>query len=154
MNSFWITLVAGIGVGTIIASLISAKMSKAVAIAGHRQAWINALRDHLSEYFHSIGALETARSRRDTAGPSAVAESKALARKEYLQILMRLNAIEPAHQHLATLLEGLLEDGAVPKLDQAVAAARAVLKREWEVTKGFTAKRIWRGTVGRLLRKQ
>ena len=144
MDSFWITLVAGIGVGTIIASLISAKMSKAVAIAGHRQAWINALRDHLSEYFHVIDELQAARSRRDTGGPSAVAEAKAVARKEYRQILMRLNAVETPHHKLALLLEGLMEDGAESKLDQAVAASRAVLKREWEVTKGLTAKRIWR----------
>jgi hypothetical protein len=110
MNPAWLTLVAGIGIGTIVAALVSARMSKAVAIAGHRQAWINALRDHLSDYFHMIDRLEAARKRFDTGAPTAIAEARQTAKKGYRQILLRLNAGEKQHQVLERLLAGLLDE--------------------------------------------
>lgn len=157
MNPPWMTLVAGIGIGTIIAALVSARMSKAVAIAGHRQAWINALRDHLSDYFHMIDRLVAARARHDTNGPSAAKEARQIAEKEYRQILLRLNAGEPPHQDLATTLHSLLDDAKEENLTTAMRMSRAVLKREWEVTKGWTFKRIWRagpGRIGRLFARE
>lgn len=157
MNPPWMTLVAGIGIGTIIAAIVSARTSKAVAIAGHRQAWINALRDHLSDYFHMIDRLAAARARHDTNGPSAVKEARQIAEKEYRQILLRLNAGEAQHQALATTLHSLLDDAKEENLTAAMRMSRAVLKREWEVTKGWTFKRIWRagpGRIGRLIARE
>lgn len=149
----WVTLVAGIGIGTIVASLVSAWTNKAVAISAHRQAWINALRDHLSDYLHAIDKLEAARARHDTRGPIAVAEERRSARKEYRQILLRLNADEAQHQVLAESLAGLLDDGGDARIAQTVVTSRAVLKREWEVTKGLTFKRVWRWLQRRAGRK-
>lgn len=145
------TLVAGIGIGTIIAAIVSARTSKAVAIAGHRQAWINALRDHLSDYFHLIDRLVAARSRHDTAGPSAAKEARQIAEKEYRQILLRLNAGEPQHKELATTLHLLLDEAKEENLAIAMRMSRAVLKREWEVTKGWTIRRVWRAGAGRII---
>lgn len=150
MNPSWLTLVAGIGIGTIVAALVSARMSKAVAIAGHRQAWINALRDHLSDYFHMIDRLEAARKRFDTGAQTAIAEARQTAKKEYRQILLRLNAGEKQHQVLEGLLAGLLDEVDEARLEEAMGVSRAVLKREWEVTKGYTVKRMWRASIGRL----
>lgn len=150
MNPPWMTLVAGIGIGTIIAAVVSARTSKAVAIAGHRQALINALRDHLSDYFHLIDRLVAARSRHDTNGPSAAKEARQIAEKEYRQILLRLNAGEPQHKDLAITLHALLDAAEAANLVIAMTMSRAVLKREWEVTKGWTIKRIWRAGPGRI----
>ena len=152
MNPPWATLIAGIGIGTIVAALVAARMTKAVAIAGHRQAWINALRDHLSDYFHMIDRLSAARKRHDTGGPAAVAEARQTAKKEYRQILLRLNAGEKQHQALSQLLLGLLDDTDEVQLEKAMLSSRSVLKREWEVTKGYTIKRLWRGARRRLRR--
>lgn len=153
MSPPWMTLVAGIGIGTVIAAVVSARMNKAVAIAGHRQAWINALRDHLSDYFYLIDRLAAARSRKDTNGPSALKEAQQIAEKEYRQILLRLNAGEPQHTDLANILHSLLDDAEQENLAIAMRLSRAVLKREWEVTKGWTIKRIWRIGPGRIINR-
>lgn len=145
----WVALVAGVGVGTMIAALVTAWTSKAVAIAGHRQAWINALRDHLSDYFHKVEALRAARARFDTGRDRAVSEVLADATKEYRQILMRLNAHEKPHQELAKALKALLDEAPGQQVDEVLEAARAVLKREWEVTKGFSLKRLFRRRAAR-----
>jgi hypothetical protein len=49
----FIALVAAIGVGTIISALVGHQ----TAISNHRQAWINALRDDLAEYFKALGKM-------------------------------------------------------------------------------------------------
>jgi hypothetical protein len=46
-TSGWITLLAGLGIGSVVAALVSWWSTKAVTISNHRQNWINALRDDL-----------------------------------------------------------------------------------------------------------
>lgn len=62
-----IALLAGIGVGSIAAALIG----WFVAISGHRQAWINLLRDDLASFLQQLEALDHAwASLRDARGPA------------------------------------------------------------------------------------
>jgi hypothetical protein len=51
-----IALLAGIGVGSIAAALIG----WFVAISGHRQAWINSLRDDLASFLMQLDAMDHA----------------------------------------------------------------------------------------------
>jgi hypothetical protein len=51
--SLWTTL----GLGSVIATILGWLGIKSVMIANHRQAWINALREDLAQFFTSVDAI-------------------------------------------------------------------------------------------------
>jgi hypothetical protein len=53
-TSTWLALLAGLGIGSILAAVVGWVSAKAVTISNHRQNWINALRDDLVEYLRGI----------------------------------------------------------------------------------------------------
>jgi hypothetical protein len=138
-----ISLLAGIGLGSILAAIIG----WFVAISNHRQAWINALRDDIAIYLkdlevmhHAIRNLLAPESSIDLATRE---KQKRDARISLLfvhrRILLRLNRKESLHIELAKKLDEFLKvETRVPDtalVDELVDVAREILKREWEVTK-------------------
>jgi hypothetical protein len=139
VNTF-IALLAAIGVGTII----SAFVGHLVAISNHRQAWINALRDDLAEFFKALEAM--AYAVRDYMQDSAKFEDKKRQARISLlfvfeRIRLRLNRTEDLHIQLEQKLREFLDNPILErlenrsKIDEAIDLSRIVLKREWEVIK-------------------
>ena len=50
----WIALIAALGIGLVLASVVGWWSAKAVAISNHRQNWIYALRDDILTYLKEI----------------------------------------------------------------------------------------------------
>lgn len=133
----------------LIAALAAALISRSVMVGNHRQAWINALRDDLAQFFTCIDVLHFKMAALAQRGESSRLEDQQRARNEallaYRKILMRLNMSEPLHQRLEGMLSQLLviegKSTNQENLNAAVTLARTILKREWEVTKygPFTA---------------
>lgn len=144
-TSAWLALLAGLGIGSVLAALVAWLSAKAVTISNHRQDWINALRDDLVEYLRGIERVRYRVSRvsRATERADQVLEELQDARQAtllvYRRILLRLNITESAHVRLSELLEVLLHvQSATPdaeQIDAVVTQARQVLKDEWAVTK-------------------
>jgi hypothetical protein len=136
----FIALVAAIGVGTIISAIVG----HWTAISNHRQAWINALRDDLAEFFKEVETLNYVIG--DFLKDSVKVEDK---RREvrisvlfaYERIRMRLNRVEERHIELERKLGEFLNEplnqalADRTKINEAVDLARKVLKCEWETTK-------------------
>jgi len=139
----WISLVAAVGAGTIIASMVGWWSAKAVAISNHRQGWINALRDDLVLYLKEIDTLHdrVASLQRDIRPESLERhqETGYAALLVYRRILLRLNMTEQPHIQLAEALKQLLvvkgSTAESRRVDNVVVLARQVLKHEWAVTK-------------------
>ena len=136
-------LIAALGIGSIIAALFG----WFVVISNHRQAWINALREDLAEYFkqlelmhYAIGDLLSQQPAEDL---SALENRKREARVAvlfvYRRIQLRLNRNEEIHIDLASkLMELQRVETKVPNqalVEDTVDLARRVLKAEWEVAK-------------------
>jgi hypothetical protein len=156
MGTF-IALLAGIGVGSIIAAFIN----WLVAISGFRQAWINALRDDLSTYFQElekmhyvIGDLLRERSE---ANERKKREARIVILFVYSRIVLRLNRTEKMHIELRQKLDELMTTTeTIPdraKVEEVVDLARKILKQEWNVTKYgpaaplvIKAKKWWRAS--------
>ena len=115
----------------------------AVMIGNNRQAWINALREDLAQFFTNVDAIHFKIAALSQGGQMSDLEDERKVRSKillsYRRILMRLNMNEPPHQQLEKALERLLtvREKTVNEDDlaQAVALARNVLKQEWNVTK-------------------
>jgi hypothetical protein len=126
-----------------LAAVVAALISRSVMIANNRQAWINALRDDLAQFFTSIDVIHFSIATLSRGGDVSKLDDQQKARNDVLlahrKILMRLNMNEPLHQQLEKALEALLlVRGTTMNQDDLAAAvtlARRVLKREWEVTK-------------------
>jgi len=134
------TLIAGVGIGTIMAALIGWQ----VAISNHRQAWINALRDDLALYLEKLeiahGSIgDFLRGNGNAKLEMKKREARIALLHVYWRIVLRLNRKEKLHRDLKEKLESLLiVSTQVPDpvvVGDAVDLARQVLKREWEVTK-------------------
>ena len=143
----WITLIAAIGIGTIIASVVGWWSAKAVAISNHRQNWINALRDDLVTYLKEIDSVHYRMNKllknSEVPGTSddseKLQETRTAALLVYRRILLRLNMTERLHVQLAQNLKDLLivKDNTADdqRIDAVVTLSRQVLKNEWAVTK-------------------
>lgn len=142
-----LTATLWIGAGAVAAAFITARNAKRVKISEHRQDWINALRDDLSEYITRADEIrihiqdltteqhEQDRNRLRGAIDEKTSKANILRRK----ILLRLNLDETDHIELARLLgdmQPVAEFQRQPGLaDNAVTQVRRVLRREWAVTK-------------------
>ena len=127
-----ISIFAALGIGSIVAAIISRWNS----VSQLRQAWVDSLRKEIAEYFHSIEQLNAAFS--DAGLTSKRRERHDHALLSYRQVLLRLNMDEREHRFLSARLKGLLAIRTSPDLadfDVAMAAAKRVLKAEWERTK-------------------
>jgi hypothetical protein len=97
MGTF-IALLAGIGVGSIVAALIS----WLVAISGFRQAWINALRDDLSTYFQELEKMHYVIGdllhERSEANKQKKREARISILFVYSRIVLRLNRTNDDHR--------------------------------------------------------
>lgn len=142
----WIALLAGLGIGTVLASLVGWLSAKAVTISNHRQNWINALRDDLVVYLkevevvhYRVANISGIRDKATTEDLEKLQSARNAALLVYRRILLRLNMTEKAHIELGRLLEELLQvQGTTADsqhIDQVIIHARVVLKHEWAVTK-------------------
>lgn len=142
-NTF-VAFIAAIGLGSIIAAAIAAFVSHLTAISNFRQAWINALRDDLAEYFralenmnHTIGLYLQDSVKYE----GQRAEARIAIFFVYERIRLRLNRTEGMHAQLEKKLREFLDEpigqamANRTKIDEAVDLARRVLKAEWQVTK-------------------
>jgi hypothetical protein len=139
MGTF-IALVAAIGVGTIVAALVG----HLTAISNDRQAWINALRDDLAEFFKALERLNYVISdymKDSVQNEEKKREARVALLFVYERIRLRLNRVEDMHLQLEGKLREFLDNplqemmGDRKKVDEAVDLARKVLKHEWEATK-------------------
>lgn len=149
-----IAFFAALGVGSITAALIG----RSVAIAGHRQNWINGLRDDIALFFKELssGRFDFFDDE-DTVSTEEheirVKSARMAALLVYYRILLRLNMSEELHRNLGDQLETLLLLGNTDidksMMSNSVEAAQRILKREWAVTKytSFLAPKVasWRG---------
>lgn len=127
-----ISLFAALGVGSVIAALIARWNS----VSQLRQAWVDSLRREIAEFFHSIEEISAAHS--DPSLQSKFRERRDNALLSYRRVILRLNTAEPEHRLLSKRLKALLSIRAAADLDavdSAMAAAKQVLKAEWERTK-------------------
>lgn len=141
----WVQLVAAVGVGSITAAVVGWWSAKAVAISNHRQNWINALRDDLSNFLKEVDVLHYRWNRLDSnpANPSEEQErfhdARNAAMLAYRRILMRLNMDEALSVELADRLFDLMmikkHVADADQIDAVLAAARRLLRQEWAVTK-------------------
>ncbi len=127
----------------LVAAITAALIARSVMISNHRQAWINALREDLAEFFTAIDVIHFTTAVLSQGGDAGRLEEQQKARNDvllaYRKILMRLNMNELLHQQLEKSLESLLmvrgKTVNQDDLTAAVTLARVILKREWEVTK-------------------
>lgn len=139
----WLQLFAAIGLGSIVASLISYWGSRAVAIANHRQNWINALRDDLANFLKEVDVMHFRIAMLLRLGQQDDLEKQQDCRNSamlaYRRVLMRLNMTEALHASLIDSLNDLMtidSPAADPtKMSAAVRASSDVLKYEWAVAK-------------------
>jgi hypothetical protein len=136
----FVALLAAVSIGTIIAAAVG----HLTAISNHRQAWINALRDDLAEFFKSLETMNyTIRDYLQNSEPNE--EKRRTARVAvlfvYERIRLRLNRVEKMHIELERKLRAFLDNPISEmladrtKIDEAADLARRVLKTEWETTK-------------------
>src|ERR1700679_2044470 len=126
-----------IGLGSIVAALIT----REVAIAQLRQAWINALRDDIAEFIgrvHEWAQLQgVSRTRAMTAEDGGrLINAEYTAEVALSRIAMRLNPKETPHKQLLEHLRNLRAPD--PKdmklsisINDAISEAQQVLKQEW-----------------------
>lgn len=109
-SSAWITLLAGLGIGSIVSGVLSWWSTKAVTISNHRQNWVNALRDDLVTYLKHIDVVHQLVRAVDSGHDATdeLSEARNSAMFVYRRILLRLNITEPLHVELGEYLEGLL----------------------------------------------
>src|SRR4051812_30996671 len=105
-----VPILAVLGIGSITAAFISWR----VAIANHRQAWINALRDDIATFLKELEAAHyiTADMFREGADLKELEPKKRETRLAILftraRIRLRLNRVEPAHKEFEDKLDALL----------------------------------------------
>jgi hypothetical protein len=140
-----IAAVATLGIGSVIASILSAAGARAVALSQLRQTWINSLRDDLVEYLKRLDVLHNAL--RSTGQQDNIRAASISLTEPYRRILLRLNLKEKLHKDLASemaklhFIEGAVVDPAA--VDRVLHCAQLVLKYEWQVTKGIGKIRLW-----------
>lgn len=131
-----IALVAALGVGSIVAAVIS----RWNTISGLRQGWVNSLRDEISVFFHKVdrfGAI----ARKESYSSEELSELRLrrdAAMAAYRQIMLRLNFRETTHRRLDKALMDTMDIADRiddEKMRVALIYSRRVLKAEWERTK-------------------
>ena len=132
--------VASVIIGPFISLLVARRQIRASLVSGNRQAWINALRDDLSELFGLIQWLYLLRpgTYSGADGYKFVDEKRSRIRELKVRIRLRLNPSEPDNIVLLQNIERV--DGASPdefneRMAVAVDLSQSILKREWDRVK-------------------
>lgn len=129
-----IAFIAALGIGSIIAAMIARWNS----ISQLRQAWIDALRREISDFFHCVEKVGAAASAHDQETKNKQRERRDEAMAAYRQIVLRLNFKEIDHRRLdhalknALVVNSTIDDG---KMTSCLVLSRKVLKKEWDRTK-------------------
>jgi hypothetical protein len=123
----------------LVAVVVVAFIGRSAVVCYHRQAWLNALRDDLAQFFASIDVAHsrTPSQGGETSNLERQQKARADALLNYRRILLRLNLNEPPHRRLEKALEALLLRNKSLNQDELTAAvtlARTVLNEEWNVT--------------------
>lgn len=142
-----ITALFAVLLGPLVSIWVAKWQSRVTVLSANRQAWINALRESIAEYF-SITALIHAG---DWSARTEVEFDQKLERLALLnaKIRLMLNPNEPDHQRMSALLGELLltmggrasaankRDAQKAKTitDELLPLSQSVLKREWERVK-------------------
>lgn len=107
-------------------------------VSSNRQKWIDTLRDELAEFLAERDAL-TAKLRDSERDQTSVRTSSTRLVRLFHQLQLRLNPKEADHARIISLVDDLsrkptneLDDSMI---DELVALAQSVLKREWERVK-------------------
>lgn len=130
-----------------IAPLVNARNSKRQVIAPMRQAWINALRDKISEFISiaSISRLHVCAN--DSASEEIKKESQKEDRERYARLKLliasvelHINPSEENHKNLVKqmrdIIKGYHDNKDIrDRVNSLLKLGQKVLKEEWEVTK-------------------
>lgn len=139
---------AAVTVAPILTSMFNRRELRAEATARSRQVWIDTLRDELSQYLGELALLvnESNNSDSETDGVFVTKETRRNLSQLQAKIGLLLNHTEDDHRQLysevrsafssAELLGEALFHSA--DLEQIVATAAPILKREWDKTKNLT----------------
>ena len=167
---------SGVAAAVIVATgaLTAARISQQMKISEFRQKWIDALRDDIADYLRSADKwFDTYQDINTTLDQDAKAQKVTAADEERYttlkllrRIQLRINPLDnPDKQEdkaFLTNLAALINPGATPpdafgdrsrtawneSVDLVLLQSRAILKREWQVTKhpwwGLKRKLIWK----------
>jgi|GEM_PF-4393143 hypothetical protein len=159
----WPQIVLGGVVAAVVAAIISGRLSRSIKISEFRQAWINDLRKDVADYvgaahkwFRKYEQLNDIEADRQDEKTRMEREELLPIHNEALVILSRVklrinprkNPYKRDDDDFLTALDNLLNPGKLTPSDvspletrwltlanEAVEKARAILKREWEITK-------------------
>ena len=153
-----LTLIAGIGIGSIIAAAIGWRVS----ILNLRQASINALRDVLATYLKELEVMHSAVGRLLSAKTADELPELEKRKQEtrgavlfvYRRIMLRLSETNALDVRLAGQLQAFMRvENKVPDqnaIDDLLNVARRLLQRQWEDAAWWplaTPIRRWRGSA-------
>lgn len=151
------TIAIGIGIGAVIAAFISSVVSRQIKVSEFRQAWIDGLRDELSDYFNKATMfVDFYNEYQDSLPDQKPVIKKQIDSFKYegLRVLVKINlrfkyADEDGDLFLNSIgrlsnpeyyITNISENKIDEKLwrdeySSAVKEARILLKKEWEVAK-------------------
>ena len=112
-TSWWVTLIAALGIGSIISAVVGGVSANAVAISNHRQSWINALRDDLAIFLGGIDVLHyrhamVSQGNATREDLEKLQDARNSAMLAYRRIHMRLNMTETPCIELSNRLNDLM----------------------------------------------
>ena len=140
-----ITALFAVLLGPLVSIWVAQRQSRVTVLSTNRQAWINALRDLIAEYFSITALIHSG----DWSSRTDVEFDQKLERLALLdaKIRLMLNPTEPDHQQMSNLL-GVLRAtmggraGAARDIEKAKAIcnellplSQSILKCEWERVK-------------------
>lgn len=159
----WPQIVLGGVVAAVVAAVISGRISRSIKISEFRQAWINDLRKDVADYVGAAHKWVRKYEQINDIEPDRQVEKNRMEREELLPIhnealviLSRIklrfnprkNQYKKDDDDFLTALDNLLNPGKLAPssmspletswlglANEAVEKARAILKREWEITK-------------------
>jgi hypothetical protein len=163
MVEVWPQIVLGGVVAAILAAIITGRLSRSIKISEFRQEWINDLRKDIADYVGAAYKWVRKYEQLNDLEPERQDEKQRLEREELLpihnealvilsRIKLRFNPRKNRYKKEDDLflvaLDDLLNPGKITPSDvspletgwlklanEAVETARAILKREWEITK-------------------
>jgi hypothetical protein len=127
---------------------VARRQIRAAVVSANRQAWINALRDDLSELFETLTWMFLLRRQgtfTEGEGVKVLPEKSARARMLTIRVQLRLNPEETPNQALLGLIgrlihmtmnaEGENREDMEQVMQNAIAKSQEILKTEWKRVK-------------------
>jgi len=142
-----VTALFAVLLGPLVSMWAAQRQSRVAVLSANRQAWINTLRDLISEYMSISGLIHAG----DWSSRTEIEFDQKMERLALLnaKIRLMLNPNETDHQRLSTLLGELLltmggrasagnkrdAQKARTIIEELVPLSQSILKREWERVK-------------------